>query len=48
METFKTFITSAATIVVVGVVITVIVYFRMWQCEELFPNASLLACVFWH
>ncbi len=20
---------------------------RMWQCEELFPNSSTLACVMW-
>lgn len=22
-------------------------YFKAWQCEQMFPNASLLACIFW-
>lgn len=23
------------------------VYFKSWQCEELFPNANQTACLFW-
>jgi hypothetical protein len=22
-------------------------YFKAWQCSEMFPNSSLVACLFW-
>ena len=23
------------------------IYVKAWQCEEMFPNADLMACLFW-
>ena len=28
-------------------VLAVAVKFKAWQCEEMFPNANLTACIFW-
>lgn len=27
--------------------IFVSVYVKVWQCEEMFPHADLMACLFW-
>lgn len=36
----------AVGILLVAVVL-VSVKFKMWQCEEMFPNSSIAACLFW-
>ena len=37
--------------IVVAILLVAIVFasirFKMWQCEEMFPNSSLTACLFW-
>lgn len=37
--------------IAVGILLVVIVLasvkFKMWQCEEMFPNSSLTACILW-
>lgn len=39
------------TRIAVGILLVAIVLvsirFKMWQCEEMFPNSSLTACVLW-
>lgn len=34
-------------IAVVVVAFIVNIYFRSWQCAEMFPDANRLACVLW-
>ena len=29
------------------IVIFAAFYFRAWQCQEMFPQARLVACLFW-
>jgi len=35
------------TVVIFTAIIFASVKFKMWQCEEMFPNANLTACLFW-
>ena len=34
-------------VVLFAIVIFAAFYFRAWQCQEMFPQASLVACLFW-
>lgn len=36
-----------AWVALVAIVCFIAFFVRMWQCEEMFPNASLLACLLW-
>ncbi len=38
---------NAALILLFVVIAAVGFYVKAWQCGEMFPNADLLACVFW-
>ena len=38
---------SVGLIFLLAVVAAIGFYVKAWQCGELFPNANLLACVFW-
>lgn len=34
-------------VVAIGLAIIAELCFKAWQCGEMFPNSSLLACIFW-
>ena len=38
---------SPIMVVLLIAVIAASFYFKKWQCEQMFPNADIVACLFW-
>lgn len=38
---------TLAYVLIVSAIILISIQFKMWQCSELFPDASVAACLFW-
>jgi hypothetical protein len=38
----RIFVYAIFAVMIVGAI-----YLRVWQCEEMFPNANLMACLLW-
>jgi len=34
-------------VILLVIVILAALHFKAWQCGEMFPDASLVACLFW-
>ena len=44
---FKEFLEIFVVLAVILAVVLATIGFRVWQCEELFPEADIVACVLW-
>lgn len=45
MKKFKEFLSFAIPAILIIGVIIIGIKIEMWRCQELFPNASVLACM---